>query len=272
MLIDTHAHLTDARFAEDLDAVLRRAGEAGVGAVLDVGDGVASSAACVEHARRRASVFAAVGIHPHGAAAAPPDALERIAELSREEGVVALGEAGLDFYRCRSPREAQERMLRGTLGLAAETGLPVVLHCREAYAALIAILREEGHAGIRGVVHCFSGSPGDAEALLGRGYSLGFGGTLTYPANGGLRELARALPLGRILLETDCPYLPPEGERGKRNEPAFVARVHDELARLRGVDPGEVARATTENALRLFAGMGAGCRGGGDPEDRGDGE
>ena len=260
MLIDTHAHLTDPRFAGDLDAVLRRAGEAGVGAILDVGDSAASSASCVWHARSCAGVFAAVGIHPNNAAEAEPGDLDRIAELALDGRVAALGETGLDYYRRRSPREAQERIFRGTLDLALGTGLPVVMHCRDAYAALIGVLGEARYAGIRGVVHCFSGTGNDAEAIVGLGHSLSVGGPLTYPSNAGLRDTVRAAPIGRILVETDCPYLPPEGERGKRNEPALVARVADDLARLRGVSPGEIARITTENALRLFTRMGAAVR------------
>lgn len=261
MLIDTHAHLTDPRFAGDLDAVLARAAGAGVGMVIDVGDSVASSAACVEHARNRPSVFAAVGIHPNSAALSAPGDLERIGTLAADGRVVALGETGFDRYRRHAPREVQERLFRGTLDLAAETGLPVVIHCREAYADLIGVLREARYAGIRGVVHCFSGTGADAAAVTGLGYYLSVGGPLTYPSNAGLRETVRVAPLDRLLVETDCPWLPPQGERGKRNEPAGAARVAVELARVRGVSPGEIGRITTENALRLFAKMRAGTDG-----------
>jgi TatD DNase family protein len=262
MLIDTHAHLTDPRFGGDLDAVLKRAGEAGVEAILDVGDSDANSAACIGHARSCAGVFAAVGIHPNNAAKAEPEDLERIGERALDGRVAALGETGLDYYRRHAPRELQMRLFRGTLELALETDLPVVMHCRDAYADLIGVLGEARFAGIRGVVHCFSGTGSDAGAIIGLGYYLSVGGPLTYPANAGLRETMCAAPLDRILVETDCPYLPPEGERGKRNEPALVARVAEELARLRGVSPGEIARITTENALRLFTRMGAAMRNG----------
>jgi TatD DNase family protein len=261
MLIDTHAHLTDPRFAGDLDAVLKRAGEAGVEAILDVGDSAANSAACIAHARGFAGVFAAVGIHPNSTADAAPGDLERIGERALDCRVAALGETGLDYYRRHAPREVQERIFRGTLDLALGTGLPVVMHCRDAYAALIRVLGEARYAEIRGVVHCFTGTDNDAEAIVGLGHYLSVGGPLTYPSNAGLRETVRSAPLDRILVETDCPWLPPQGERGKRNEPALVARVADELARIRGVSPGEIARITTENALRLFTRMRGGSSG-----------
>ncbi len=257
MLIDTHAHLTDPRFAGDLDEVLARAWAAGVGIILDVGDSAASSAAAVERSRGDRRVFAAVGVHPNRASEASPEDLDRIGALALDPGVAALGETGLDFHRRHAPREAQERILRLTLALAVSTGLPVVLHCRDAYAALIGTLGEARHAGVRGVVHCFSGSADDAAALLGMGFLLSVGGPITYPGNARLREIARSAPLDRLLIETDCPWLPPEGDRGRRNEPALVARVAEALARLRGASPGEIAQATTENALRLFTRMAA---------------
>jgi len=261
MLIDTHAHLTDARFGHDLDAVVRRAGDAGVAAILDVGDGAEGSAACIGHARRFRNVFAAVGIHPNSASAGCD--LGRIAVLARDEAVAALGETGLDYYRRHASREAQERLFRETLALALETGLPVVMHCRDAYGALLGVLRERRYAGVRGVLHCFSGGRGDAEDLVELGYFIAAGGALTYPKNTGLRETIRAVPLDRLLLETDCPYLPPEGARGRRNEPSGVVRVAEELARLRGLGFGEIARITSDNALRLFERMGTS---GGGPE------
>lgn len=262
MLIDTHAHLTDPRFAGDIDAVLDRARAAGVGLILDVGDSAASSADCLARARCRGDVFAAVGVHPNNAASAAPDDLERIGELALDARVAALGETGLDFYRRHAPRDVQERLFRGTLALAHSAGLPVVMHCRDAYAALIEVLGEARHAGVRGVVHCFSGTADDAAALVGMGFFLSIGGPLTYPGNGGLRETIRAVPPDRLLIETDCPWLPPEGER---NEPAFVARVAAALGRLRGFSPEETARITTENALRLFDKMEPGNRRAGEP-------
>lgn len=255
MLIDTHAHLTDRRFAGDLDEVMTRATGAGVGAIVDIGDGVEGSAACVAHARRFRGVFAAVGIHPNSASAAAPGDLARIAKLAVDPAVVALGETGLDYYRLHSPRETQERLFRETLDLAVATRLPVVMHCREAYGPLLGVLCEARYAGVRGVLHCFSGGRGDAEAAVGLGHYIGVGGTLTYPGNAGLRDTVRVMPLDRLMLETDCPYLAPEGTRGKRNEPALVARVAEELAPLRGLAPGEIADITGENALHLFAGM-----------------
>ncbi|MDD5557475.1 MAG: TatD family hydrolase [bacterium] len=251
-LTDTHAHLTDPRFDGDLDEVLARAAAAGVRAVIDVGDSVGTSARCVGHAARHDAVFAAVGIHPNNAGRAADDDPARIAALSASPRVVAVGETGLDHVRDRSPRARQEAFFRAQLRIAAEKGLPVIMHCREAYGDLIRILRDERGGGAGGVIHCFSGSRADAEALLELGYFISVGGTLTYPGSGDLRETARSLPIGRILIETDCPYLAPQAARGRRNEPAFIISVAEELARVRGAAAGDVAAATTENAMRLF--------------------
>lgn len=255
MLIDTHAHLTDKQYDADLDAVIERAGANGISAIVDVGENLATSLGCIEHARRHKNIFASVGIHPHYAEQAREGEVEEIARLADDPAAIAIGETGLDYHRRRASRESQVRLFGRFLGISIEKGLPAIVHCRDAFTDAIAILREAARSGARGVVHCFSGSMEDAEALIEMGYFISVGGPLTYPANASLRNVVRHVPLERLLLETDCPYLPPEGHRGKRNEPAYVARVAMEAAALRGISAEEVGAATTANARRLFGRM-----------------
>lgn len=252
MLIDTHAHLTDRKFTGDLDEVIRRAGDEGIRQIIDVGESLASSLCCVEHARRYRGVFASAGIHPHNAGDVAEGDLQTIAQLADERRVVAVGETGLDFYRSRADRDAQESLFGDLLSLAAGKGLPAIVHCRDAYARLKELLGGRRGGPLTGVIHCFSGSGDDAEVLTALGFYVSFGGPLTYPGNESLREAARRVPLERLLLETDAPYLPPQGQRGKRNEPANVALVAAALARVRGMSGDDVATITTANARRLF--------------------
>ncbi|MCX6339300.1 MAG: TatD family hydrolase [Candidatus Aureabacteria bacterium] len=252
MLIDTHAHLTDNKFSGDLNEVIARAEENGVSAIIDVGESLATSRRCLAHAGQHRNIFSSVGIHPHHAAGASETDLEGIARLADDLTVVAIGETGLDYYRRSASGESQVKLFKRLLQLAIEKGLPVIVHCRDAYADVIALLREAGGEGVRGVLHCFSGNGGDADALLEMGYYISVGGPLTYPGNALLRSIVRHLPLERILVETDCPYLPPQGHRGKRNEPAYLAFVVEGLARLRGSTVAEIESITTSNALKLF--------------------
>ena len=252
MLVDTHAHLADKQFAADIDAVISRAGANGISVIVDVGESLATSLCCIEHARRHKNIFASVGIHPHHAERVSEGEIEEIARLADDLAIVAIGETGLDYYRHAASRESQVRLFERFLDIAIKKGLPAIVHCRDAYVDAIAILKEAGLRGARGVVHCFSGSMEDAEALLEMGYFISVGGPLTYPANDSLRSIVRHIPLDRILLETDCPYLSPQGRRGKRNEPANVAYVALEIARLCGLSEEEVGAITTANAKRLF--------------------
>jgi TatD DNase family protein len=252
MLIDTHAHLTDKQFAADFDAVITRAKANGISAIVDVGENLATSLGCIEHARRCGNIFAAVGIHPHHAERTAEEEISEVSRLADDPAVVAIGEVGLDYYRHASSRESQVELFGRLLDIAIGKGLPAIVHCRDAYADTIAILKAVAGKGVRGVVHCFSGDRKDADALLEMGYSISVGGPLTYPANELLRDIIRQIPLDRFLLETDCPYLSPQGHRGKRNEPANVAYVAFEVARLRGLPVEEVGAVTTANAKRLF--------------------
>lgn len=248
-LLDTHAHLDFPHFQEDRAAVLERLREERV-AVLNVGADLRSSAASLELARRYPFVFAACGVHPHDAKLFTPDAERELEGLLRS-GAVAVGECGLDFYRDLSPREAQVGAFRLQLRLARRLGLPVVLHERAAWGMFVQVLREEGP--VRGVVHAFSGDEARAREIVALGLHVGIGGPLTYPRNDALRQAARTVPLDRVLLETDAPYLPPEPFRGGRNDPGKVRLVAERLATLRGMPVAELAEATWANACRLFS-------------------
>jgi len=251
-LFDTHAHLHFPEFAGDLDAVLERARAAGVRRMLTIGTDVATSRAAVALAAREPDVWAAVGIHPHEAAAADGVALAEIERLAGDARVVAIGETGLDFFRNLAPHDAQERAFRSQLALARRARKPVLVHCREAHEETLALLaaadvREDG-----GIMHCFSGDLGIARRCLDLGLLISLAGPVTYPKPGALPEVARMIPSDRLVVETDCPYLPPQPYRGKRNEPAYLAITAARIAELRGEPLGDLATRMSENARALF--------------------
>jgi TatD DNase family protein len=253
LLVDSHAHVDARQFAADREAVLAAAFEAGVGMLVDPGCDLPSSRAAVDLAvQHPGQVFAAVGIHPHDASTATEEALAELRQLAGRPGVVAIGETGLDYYRMLSPREQQLRSLEHQLALARELGLPIILHNRDSHADLMALLREHAR-GLRGVFHCFSGDRQMAEDCLNfDGFYLSFAGPLTYRANTALAEVAAWVPLERVLVETDCPYLTPHPFRGRRNEPKHVALVAAKLAELRGLSLEGIAHITTQNTRALF--------------------
>ncbi len=247
-LFDTHAHLHDPAFAGDRTAVLGRARAAGVARILTVGTDPESAAEAVALAAVEPDVWAAVGIHPHDAAKADEAALERIAALARAPRVVAVGEIGLDYYRNLSPRDVQQRVLRWQLGLAREVGKPVLLHCREAHADLLAALEGEGVRGVGGIMHCFSGDLDIARRCLDLGLLVSIAGPVTYPNARRLGEVVRTLGLEPLVIETDCPYLPPQPWRGTRNEPAYLPETAARVAALCGLPVEVVAARTTRTA------------------------
>jgi TatD DNase family protein len=254
-LIDTHAHLDDSRFADDLPAVLARAADAGVGRVLTIGIDRATSAAALELARRfPAQLAAAVGIQPNHAAETAEGDWEEIVQLAADPRVVAVGETGLDRYWDRAPFPLQEEFFARHLELARESGKPVVIHCREAEADTVRVLRAafDRHGPVRGVMHSFSGDAETARACLALGLHLSFAGMATYKNADALRAVARDVPADRLLVETDSPYLAPVPVRGRRNEPAFVAHTAARLADVRGVSLADLAEQTTRNARQLF--------------------
>ena len=252
-LVDSHAHLDDPGLRRDWDGVLDRARCAGVVQILAIGTTAESSAAVLELARSHGGVFAAVGIHPNDAAEAGPDDWPRIVELAGRPGVVAIGETGLDRHWDRTPFALQQEWFDRHLDLADRLDLPVVIHCRDCQDELIEQLRGLGRT-VRGVQHSFTGNWDQAEAFLDLGLHLSFAGMLTYTnkALGPLREIAGRVPLDRILVETDSPYLSPHPFRGQANEPARVALTARRLAELRSIPPEDLSRITTENARRLF--------------------
>lgn len=255
-LIDTHAHLHDHAFDEDREAALARGRAAGLAAVVTVGTDLAESAAAAALARAQDDVYAVVGLHPHHAAAWDEAARAAIAALAGGPEVVAIGEIGLDFYRNLSPAAAQRRAFAAQLALAAELDLPVVIHSRDAHAETSSTLAAWAAGRPRGaplgVVHCFSGDAELALRYVAMGFVISIAGPVTYPKNEPLRDAARAAPDDWIVVETDSPYLAPQGRRGRRNEPAYVAETARCVAALRGVAPAAFAEQASATARRLF--------------------
>jgi TatD DNase family protein len=257
MLVDSHCHLTDDQYEDDRRDVLRRAREAGVGRVLSVcsdatdlervGELLAASREWPE----APDVWGTAGVHPHEAAEARDGDMDRVRRLAANDPrIVAVGETGLDFFYDNSPRKTQEELFRGHLETARDLGLPVVVHSRSADDLTSAILREWGDA-VEGVLHCFTGGDDLLRTALAAGWMISFTGLVTFKSYDG-GELVRRVPRERLMVETDGPYLAPVPHRGKRNEPAFVARVAEAVAEIRGESLGEVEEYTTENAVRFF--------------------
>lgn len=252
MFVDSHAHLDDDEFKEDLDLVLGRAIEAGVERIIIPGSDLDSSRRARELAHSHVGIFFSPGIHPHSASSFSESALEELRELARHPLAVAIGETGLDYHYEYSPRDEQKESLRLHIGLAREMRKPLILHCREALEDLLRVLEGERADTIGGVVHCFPGDAGWAKRFLGIGLYLGITGVVTFPKSVKMKEVARSMPLESLLLETDAPCLAPVPRRGKRNEPAFIPMIAAEIAGLRGLSLEEVGLVTTRNARRCF--------------------
>jgi TatD DNase family protein len=254
-LIDTHAHLDDEQFQGDLAAVLERAAAAGVRQVLTIATTAPSSAACVRLAGEYAALWATVGIQPNHVAEAAPTAWDEVVGLAGEGRVVAVGETGLDRHWDYTPFPQQEDYFARHLELARRRGLAVVIHCREAEADVVRMLRQdyERHGPVKAVMHSFTGDPATAEACVAMGLFISFAGMVTYKNAQALRDVAARVPAERLLVETDSPYLAPVPLRGRRNEPAHVVHTAACLASVRRADPAEVAEQTTRNARQLFA-------------------
>jgi len=254
MLIDTHAHLDDQRFVDDLPDVLRRAEVAGVERVLTIGIDAATSRAAVELAGRHPLIRAVVGIQPNSLAETKPGDWDAILKLTENPTVVGIGETGLDRYWDRAPLSLQEEYFIRHLELCRRLARPVVVHCREAEADVVRVLRAEfDRSGpIRGVMHSFTGDAATARACIEMGLHISFAGMVTFKNNQALRDVARAIPLDRLLVETDSPYLAPMPHRGKRNEPAFVKHTAECLAGVLAIPFADLAAPTTRNARVLF--------------------
>jgi TatD DNase family protein len=254
-MIDTHAHLFDDRFAPDLPAALARAAAAGVERVVCLGIDAASNRAAVHIANAHPLVVAAVGIQPNHVAEAAPDDWDEVVRLAETEPrIVAIGETGLDRYWDRAPFALQEDYFARHIELARRLGRPFVIHCREAEADVVRVLRAEfdRHGPVRAVMHSFSGDAATARACLDMGLSVSFAGMVTYKTALPLRDVAAAVPLDRLLVETDAPYLAPVPHRGKRNEPGYVVHTAACLAEVKGVPVGVIDEHTTRNARALF--------------------
>ena len=251
-LVDTHAHLDNDQFKDDLDQVLKNADEAGIKQILTIGCDLKSSAKSVDLASRYSCIHAAVGIHPHDAQEATPEGLTEIEALLSSTKVVALGEIGLDFYRNHSPHDQQREAFRLQIRLARQYNKPIIVHDRDAHTEILQILREEGADQCGGVLHCFSGDLEMARACIELGFYLSFTGNITYPKNEELREVVAGIPIDRILIETDSPYLSPLPFRGKRNEPAYVKLTAEKIAEIKGLSLEDVSRITNRNVFDLF--------------------
>lgn len=258
MLIDSHCHIDGDQFDADRDEVVRRARDAGIGIMLNVGTGDPHSddfRKAVEVAEKYESVYASVGVHPHDAKLYDDKAEEHLLGLTRSSGkLIAWGEIGLDFYYDHSPRDIQMEVFRRQLRVAAELDLPVIIHSRDANDETVEILTQEcSREGFRGgIMHCFGGTAAVAETLMEVGFLISFAGNVTFKKADALRDAARVVPLDKLLVETDCPFLSPEPVRGKRNEPSFVAHTARFLADLYGVEPEELAATTSRNFVDLF--------------------
>ena len=253
-LVDTHCHLDFPEFDADREDVIKRAFEAGVNHIINVASSIEGSRKSVGLAVKYDSIYASVGIHPHDAKEANDDAFSELKELAKNKKVVAIGEVGLDYYRNLSPREIQQDAFRKFIALAKETRLPLIIHCREAKEDFLRILKEEAAPPVNGVVHCFPADKELLRAALDMGLYVSFTCNVTFKNASGLRQMVKDfVPVDKLLLETDAPFLAPEGLRGKRNEPSYLTYLVEEMARLKGITAEDVARVTSLSSKKLFA-------------------
>lgn len=250
--IDTHVHLDDQRYDGDLDAVLERSRAAGVWPLVSIGTGLDDSRWAADFAAKHEGIYATVGRHPETAEGYLPAELAAFRDLARRPKVVAIGEVGLDFHRLGSSLEAQEPMFRAMVGLACELSLPLVIHNRGASADVLRILRDCWNPTLGGVFHCFAGDAATALAAMDLNFDIAVGGVLTFKSAQALRDIIVQVPMERLVLETDGPWLAPQAWRGRRNEPSYLPSVAAQVAALKGIDVETVARVTTANATRLF--------------------
>ena len=254
MLVDSHCHLDFSDFAPDLDAVVGRAREAGVGVLVSICTHVSRFLEVRAVAERYPEVLCSLGVHPHHASEELEFAtVDGLVALAGHPKVIGLGETGLDFFYNHSPRAQQEESFRRHLRACVATGLPAIVHSRDADDETLTILAEEGAGqGLTGIIHCFSGSAAMAERALALGFLLSISGIVTFKKAEALRDVVAMVPLDRLLVETDAPYLTPNPHRGRRNEPAYVVHTAEAVARIKGVDPVALADSTTRNFFRLF--------------------
>ncbi len=251
MFIDSHAHIQISQFERDQEAVLKRAHNATVSTILVIGFDLETSLGAVELAEKHKNLYATVGMHPHDAKKLTPDVLKTFRELVNHPKVVALGEIGLDYYRNLSPPDMQKEAFEAQLDLAEEMKMPIIIHNRDAYMDILPIL-EKRSGRIQGVLHCFTGDVELMHKSVEIGFHIGIGGIVTYPNAKDMQAVAKEVPLERLLIETDCPWLAPQSWRGKRNEPAYVLAVAKKIAELRETSIDAIGEITTQNFDRLF--------------------
>ena len=261
MFVDSHAHLEGKQFAHDRDEVIARAREAGVTNILAIGngDGPANFDCAIQLAEKYDFMYATIGIHPHEARLADPAAFDRMAQLARHPKVIAWGEIGLDYFYDHSPRATQQKVFARQMALAATAKLPIVIHCRpsagsdDAWEDCLRLIHEQwAPHGLGGILHCFTGTWEQARRGLDMGFMISFAGNVTFPKAEQIRDAARQVPLDRMLIETDCPYLAPIPHRGQRNEPAFVLETAGKLGQLRGLSCEQVGQQTSRNFYEFF--------------------
>ena len=253
MLFDTHAHLNDEKFNEDREEVIARAQENGISYICNIGYNRETIQSSLELARRYDFIYTAIGWHPQDAITMTDEDLAWIEKQATEEKkVVAIGEIGLDYYWDTSPKDVQHDVFRKQIRLAKKLKLPIIIHDREAHQDIIDILKEEKAEEVGGIMHCFSGSPEMAEQCIKMNFYISLGGPVTFKNAKKPKEVAEAVPLDRLLIETDCPYLTPEPYRGKRNESGYVRYVAEKIAEIKNISIVEMAQITTENAKKIF--------------------
>lgn len=250
-MIDSHCHLDSREYRRKVDSVVTEATAAGLSTVVSIGADLPSSENAVKIAEQFEPVYATVGVHPHDATTLNDSVLKRLRELAGHKKVVAIGEIGLDYYRDLSPRPVQKEAFHKQLQLAVELQMPIVIHTRESFADTIAIVREYASRLVGGVFHCFPGTPEEAEQVFDIGFVISVGGVVTYK-NSQMAKTAAVVPLDKIMLETDSPYLTPVPYRGTTNQPAYVTLVRDKLAELRGIAASEVERVTDRVTKRVY--------------------
>lgn len=252
MFIDSHSHLDDERFNEDRDILIKSLKENKVDIVINIGADLETSINSVKLADKYDNIYATIGVHPHSASEVTLETLNLFREMAKNNRVVAIGEIGLDYYYDNSPRDLQRKWFKEQLKLAKGLNLPVVIHSRDAAKETFDMIKDAQDGTLRGVMHCFSGSVEMAKEYIKLGFYISIGGPVTFKNARVVREVAEAVPLDKLLIETDCPYLTPEPYRGKRNEPIYVRYVAEKIAEIKNISIEEVARHTSKNTKELF--------------------
>lgn len=252
MLIDTHAHLNDEKFISDQDEVIKRAKQQGLTSIINIGYNRETILQTIDLINKYEFIYAAIGWHPNDAHEMREADLAFIEELSKHQKVLAIGEIGLDYYWDFAPKEVQKKVFKQQINLAKRVDLPIIIHDRDAHQDILTILKEENAVKVGGIMHSFSGSLEMARECIEMGFYISFSGPITFKNAKKPKEVAANIPLERILIETDCPYLTPEPYRGKRNEPAYVKYIAEKIAELRGLAVEEIIKITNENAKRIF--------------------